>query len=68
MELLVKEMLLIEIRKILQEFSLSINQYLRNMILNFAYNDLKSFAERDPSSNHDMCYILKSYRSYYILV
>lgn len=64
MESIIKEMLIIEINNILKEFSLSINKYLNNTVLNFAYTDLKSFAERDPSSNHDMLYILKSYMRY----
>lgn len=68
MESIIKEMLIIEINNILKEFSLSINKYLNNTVLNFAYTDLKSFAERDPSSNHDMLYILKSYRSYHAVL
>lgn len=68
MESIIKEMLIIEINNILKEFSLSINKYLNNTVLNFAYTDLKSFAERDPSSNHDMLYILKSYSSYHAVL
>lgn len=49
MESIIKEMLIIEINNILKEFSLSINKYLNNTVLKFAYTDLKSFAERDPS-------------------
>ena len=68
MESTIKKILILEIGKILKIFNLSINKCINNTVLNFAYLDLKSFAERDPSSNHNMLYILKSYRSYYAVL
>lgn len=48
MESIIKEMLIIEINNILKEFSLSINKYLNNTVLNFAYTDLKVLLNEIP--------------------
>ena len=37
-------------------------------ILPYAYKDLHSFAERDPSSKQNMIYILQTYKSYFAVL
>lgn len=53
---------------ILQKFKIDLNVNSRNAILQIAFKDLQSFAERDPSSKNDMCYILQSYKSYFAVL
>lgn len=68
MNLLVREMILREMASILHRFEENLEKDMMELILSYAYNDLHSFAERDPSSNNDMVYILQTYKSYFAVL
>lgn len=66
--MLVKEMILKEMTSILGRFDENVDRNMVESILPYAYHDLHSFAERDPSSKNDMIYILQTYKSYYAVL
>lgn len=68
MELTIENMLMKEIDIILNKFDTFISRELKKEIFQSSFSDLQSFAERDPSSKHDMLYILQSYKSYYAVM
>lgn len=65
MNQLIKNIITDKYYEVMRRFDIKLEYAELEGITEKAYRDLESFAEKDPSSNQDMRYVFKTYKSYY---